>query len=118
MLCFTPFQIFKLSKFLILASLLLHEIHAKSGCSNFGHSCFGALGKRSELTNENYEMVQNGETELESSPYGYAGLKIPIAYPKRFYKSNRMSAEQYDELNKIIRDWIVRNRKQEEPEIK
>ncbi|XP_030747765.1 uncharacterized protein LOC115876206 [Sitophilus oryzae] len=110
-------QILKMMKFIVIASVLVHQTYAKSGCSNYGHSCFGGMGKRSELANENYETVQeNNVQEVEKAPVGFIGSRIPLSseYPKRFYKFNKLTSEQYDEMNKILKEMMANNIRREE----
>ncbi|KAJ8937468.1 hypothetical protein NQ314_011857 [Rhamnusium bicolor] len=75
----------------------------QSGCVNFGHSCYGGMGKRaSDLIDTNEEVLQNFQEE-ENPAFVFTG-------PRSSYKpkpSQRLTQQQYDNnISRVIRQWV------------
>lgn len=72
---------------------------------NWGHSCYGGMGKRaSELMDTNDEVI-TGYSEEENPAYVFTG-------PRSSYKPNisqRLSKQQNDAISRIIRQWVCLN---------
>ncbi|CAH0553902.1 unnamed protein product [Brassicogethes aeneus] len=79
------------------------EASGGCGCSNFGHSCYGGMGKRASTDdpyNTNEVVLQNGYQDLEENPaFVFTGPRSSFS-PKA-----KMNQQQYDNLSRLIRQW-------------
>lgn len=69
---------------------------------NFGHSCYGGMGKRaSDLIDTNEEVLQNVEDVEENPAFVFTG-------PRSSYKPkpDRLTQQQYDNISRIVRQWV------------
>ncbi|KAJ8955009.1 hypothetical protein NQ318_000441 [Aromia moschata] len=84
--------------------------YIEGGCMNFGHSCYGGMGKRaSELVDTNEEVLQDIQ-EDENPALVFTG-------PRSSYKpklSQRLTQQQYDNISRVIRQWIQNYRRAQE----
>ncbi|XP_019880532.1 uncharacterized protein LOC109608532 [Aethina tumida] len=91
--------------FMLFVFLLsLDGCDAKRGCANFGHSCYGGMGKRAstgDLYDTNEEVLQNGFQDAEENPaFVFTG-------PRSSYQPKpKLTPQQYDNISRIIKSWI------------
>lgn len=74
------------------------------GCANFGHSCYGGMGKRAsngDLYDTNEEVLQNGFQDAEENPaFVFTG-------PRSSYQPKpKLTPQQYDNISRIIKSWV------------
>ncbi|KAK9876488.1 hypothetical protein WA026_013864 [Henosepilachna vigintioctopunctata] len=86
-----------------MVSVYKTSILISGGCANFGHSCYGGMGKRAlDIASSNDEFVAD-------MPYAQdAGLVFtgPRSGGYNSYPRERMSPQQYEQLSRILKQWI------------
>ncbi|XP_044259394.1 neuropeptide CCHamide-2 [Tribolium madens] len=103
------------SSFVLLLAVMafvfaFHTAEAKRGCAAFGHSCYGGTGKRSREAPENNEEILQDVQSEENPAFVFTG-------PRSEYRPERppkLTPEQYDNISRVIRQWIQSYRRAQE----
>lgn len=80
----------------------LYKTKFSGGCANFGHSCYGGMGKRASDLLETNEEVGPSYQDEENPAFVFTG-------PRSSFKPNssqRLTKQQYDAISRIIRQWV------------
>ncbi|VEN61718.1 unnamed protein product [Callosobruchus maculatus] len=97
--------------------LLLAHADAKRGCVNFGHSCYGGMGKRAStgvedtpaaLGEEVRYLPQSGDPALV-----FTGPRGSVYKPDSATKELARQ-QQVENVSKVIRQWIQNYRRAQE----
>ncbi|CAH1981057.1 unnamed protein product [Acanthoscelides obtectus] len=102
-----------------LFSLFLRLFLLIGGCVNFGHSCYGGMGKRASSAVEDTpgslgEEVRYLEHSGVSDPaYILTGSRGATGY-KSDSASKELTRQQVENVSKVIRQWIQNYRRAQE----
>ncbi|XP_044748740.1 uncharacterized protein LOC123309609 [Coccinella septempunctata] len=81
----------------ILLVLNVADSEGKRGCANFGHSCYGGMGKRAPKELMQFTDPRQNQGEI------LIGSRFFNDKPYVKLKMNRL---QYQQLSRILRQWI------------